>query len=151
MSVYNFLNRCAWNAVSSGTGDFVVSSAISGYYTPAGCANPSVSNGKIYHYFAINGSEHEEGDGAFNTGTSTLARTTVRNSSTGAKVSFSSAPIVYMGGPVSNDMQKDYVTSSLASVSAITLTTVTPANITSVSVPAGTWDLWGNVWTAGNS
>ena len=32
--------------------------------------------------------------------------------------------------------------------SAVSLTTATPANITSVSLTAGDWDVWGEVWTA---
>jgi hypothetical protein len=45
------------------------------------------------------------GDGTYNTGTGTLARTTVRNSSNSdAKVNFSAAPAVTMGGPVARDM-----------------------------------------------
>lgn len=104
----SFLNRCKWNATSNGTGDFVVASGSSdGGYTPAQCANPSVSNGATYHYAAqsSDGTQHEEGGGAFNTGTNTLARTTIRNSSAGgAKVNFNSAPIVFMGGPDANDM-----------------------------------------------
>lgn len=102
-----FLNRCAWTPASSGTGDFVLSAAKSGFYAPASCANPAVVGGATYHYFAVSadGSEHEEGDGVWTSGTSTLARTTVRNSSnSGSKVSFTAAPTVYMGGPTAADM-----------------------------------------------
>jgi hypothetical protein len=100
-----FLNRCIWTAASSGLGDFVVSAAAQNGYTPAQCLTPTVVNGATYHYIATNGTEHEEGDGAYNTATSTLARTTIRNSSNShAKVTFSAAPVVTMGGPVANDM-----------------------------------------------
>jgi len=36
----------------------------------------------------------------------------------------------------------EYVSSTIASGSAVSLTTVTPANITSISLTAGDWDVW---------
>lgn len=38
----------------------------------------------------------------------------------------------------------EYITASLASGSAISLTTVTPANVTSISLTAGDWEVWGS-------
>lgn len=106
MSDRRFLNNCRWNASSSGDGDFVVDSAVDGGYTPDQCARPAVVNGARYRYFAYNGSEHEEGYGPYNTGTDTLARTTIRSSSnSNAKVTFTGVPVVVMGGPVSDDMR----------------------------------------------
>lgn len=100
-----FLNRCIWTATSSGTGSFVVSGAAQNGYTPANCLDPAVVDGTTYHYFAINGTDHEEGDGVWTTSTSTLTRATVRNSSnSGSAVSFAAAPIVFMGGPTAADM-----------------------------------------------
>ena len=99
-----FLNRCIWNAVSSGTGSFVVSAAAQNGYVPAGCLDPAVITGATYHYFATNGSDHEEGDGIWTTSTSTLTRAMIRNSSnSGSIVSFAGAPIVFMGGPIAGD------------------------------------------------
>ncbi len=42
----------------------------------------------------------------------------------------------------------EFVSSIIASGSAISLTTATAANVTSISLTAGDWDVWGNVSTA---
>jgi hypothetical protein len=92
-----YLNACGFRASSAGLGDFVVASALTGYYTPAQCANPAVANGQTYYYRAESDdlTEHEEGLGTYTTGTVTLARTTVYSSSNaGAKVNFTAAPRV---------------------------------------------------------
>ena len=103
--VFSFLNRCIWTPASSGTGDFVVNAPSQNGFTPAQCASPAVVGGGYYHYFAVNGAENEEGDGQYTAGTTTLSRLTIRTSSnSGSKVSFSAAPTVFMGGPVSLDM-----------------------------------------------
>jgi hypothetical protein len=44
-----FLDVCKFTAVSSGTGDFVVSAAVTGYQTPAGAG---AVNGTVYRYRA---------------------------------------------------------------------------------------------------
>lgn len=103
----NFLNRCAVRANAGGTDDFVLENAIPGFYTPPLCLNPSVTDGAEYNYFAVSddGTQHEEGSGVWEVGSSQLFRTTILNSSNGgAKVTFSAAPVVYMGGPAANDM-----------------------------------------------
>lgn len=103
----SFVNRCIWSATAGGLSDFVVSVAALGGYTPATCLTPTVQNGANYEYFAILGSQHEEGTGTYTTSTTTLARTTIRNSSTGgAKVNFIGPPIVYMGGSVANNTRE---------------------------------------------
>ena len=40
----------------------------------------------------------------------------------------------------------ELIESSIASGSAVSMTTASPANITSISLTAGDWDVWGNVW-----
>lgn len=87
------LNAVQFAATSSGTGDFVVSSAIQGFQTPS--ADGAI-NGETYSYRAQNPSmsEWEIGIGTWNSGTGTLARTTVLASSTGSKVSFTIPPNV---------------------------------------------------------
>lgn len=101
----NFLNGCIWNATSTGTGSFVYASAQTGYYAPSACTNPVVVDGGTYRYFARNGAEHEEGYGIWTVSTSTLTRATILSSSnSGSVVSFSSVPVVYMGGALAQDM-----------------------------------------------
>lgn len=88
-----FLNVACFTATSSGTGDFVVFSAVTGYQTPAAAG---AINGTVYGYRAESAdlSQWEVGTGAYTTGTNTLARTNVLSSSTGSKVSFSASPRV---------------------------------------------------------
>ncbi len=95
MSATGYLDSCGFNPASSGTGDFVVSAAITGYQTPAGA---SAVNGTVYSYRAQSSdlSQWENGFGAYTVSTTTLARTTVTASSTGSKVSFTAAPNVYI-------------------------------------------------------
>lgn len=92
-----FLNTCRFTAAAGGTSDFVVSSAVTGYKTPA---TASAVNGRVYKWRAENASlsEWEEFEGAYTSGTTTVARTTVLASSTGAKVNFSAAPQVFCVG-----------------------------------------------------
>lgn len=95
MSAGGYLDACGFFPVSGDTGDFVVSAAITGYQTPA---SAGAANGAVYSYRAQSTdlSQWEVGFGAYTSGTTTLARTTVVASSTGSKVNFSSPPAVYI-------------------------------------------------------
>lgn len=109
-----FLNRCGFRATSSGTGDFVVASALTGMYAPASCANPAMVDGATYRYFAESDdkTQHEEAYGTWTSATSTLSRDTILSSSnSGSKVNFSAAPSVYMGGPLAQEMHWDLIKS----------------------------------------
>lgn len=90
-----FLDVCKFRAVSAGTGDFVVSSAIQGYQTPA---QAGATNGAVYRYRAENFdlSEWEVGYGAYTSGTLTLARTTILYNHLGTTdaVNFTTRPYV---------------------------------------------------------
>lgn len=88
-----YLDGVIFNASSTGTGDFVYSSAVTGYQSPA---SAGAVNGTLYYYRAQSAdlTQWEIGQGAYNTSTGTLARTTILFSSTGSKVSFSTIPIV---------------------------------------------------------
>lgn len=88
----SFVNACVFKPTSAGVGDFVVSAAVPGWQTPA---QAGATDGAIYRYRAAvsDGSQWEIGTGAYTSGSTTLARTTILASSTGgAKVSFSQAP-----------------------------------------------------------
>lgn len=95
MSAGGYLNGCGFIPVSTGTGDFVVSAAVQGYATPA---TSGAVNTTVYTYRAESAdkSQWEIGFGAYTVSTTTLARTTILLSSTGAKVSFSAAPNVFV-------------------------------------------------------
>lgn len=76
---------------SGGTGDFVYSTTVGGYR-----GSSALVDGKTYRYRAENTTltEWEYGTGVWSSSTSTLTRATVSFSSTGSKVSFTSAPTV---------------------------------------------------------
>ena len=95
MSATGFLDACGFFPAAGGTADFVVSSAVTGYQTPA---SAGAANGAVYSYRAQSSdlSQWEIGYGAYATGTTTLARSTVTASSTGSKVNFSAPPSVYI-------------------------------------------------------
>lgn len=79
---------------AGGTADFVYSAAVTGYRSPT--SSPALVNGDTYRYRAesSNLGEWEVGEGTWTAGSTTLARTTIIHSSTGAKVNFTAAPDV---------------------------------------------------------
>jgi len=94
MAVINFVDVCKFNPTAGGTADFVVSSASTGYLTPA---QAGAVNGATYRYRAESAdlSQWEVGYGVYTSGTVTLARTTVIfSTNANAKVNFSTAPVV---------------------------------------------------------
>lgn len=94
MAVSVYFNRVKYTPTLGGTGDFVTSAAVSGFRTPA---TGSIPDGSIVSYVAFSSdqSQWETGQGAYTSATTTLARTTVRESSNaGAKVNFTTAPVV---------------------------------------------------------
>lgn len=99
-----FLNGCVFRAASSGTGSFVVASAIAGFLTPA---QADAVNAETYRYRAEsdNGTEWEIGYGAYTVSSVTLARPTiVESSNAGAAVNFTAAPIVRAGLILAQDL-----------------------------------------------
>lgn len=157
------LNACAFRAASSGSGNFVVNSAITGYYKPEECTNPSVIDGAKYRYRAEldDRSEYEEGEGVYTASSDTLARTTIFSSSdSGAKVTFSSAPKVIVSG-LHQDFGWELVkTGSFSSVAEadIDLPTATAVDYASLHVryfdivPDGTAGFVGfAIWDTGNA
>lgn len=97
MSATGYLDACGFIPASSGTGDFVVSSAITGYQTPA---DAGAVNSTVYSYRAESAdkSQWEEGFGAYTVSTTTLARGTITANSSGdtSAIDFSAAPNVYI-------------------------------------------------------
>ncbi|HEX5509831.1 MAG TPA: hypothetical protein VFX37_15125 [Pseudolabrys sp.] len=97
MSATGYLDACGFIPASSGTVDFVVSAAITGYQTPA---SAGAVNGTVYSYRAESAdkSQWEEGFGAYTESTTTLARTTITANSSGttSKIDFSAAPNVFI-------------------------------------------------------
>ena len=103
-----FLDNVRFNPTAGGTTDWTYSSAVTGYQSPSA---GGVVNGRKYKYFAISAdsTQWEIGEGAYNTSTGTLARTTVLYNSSGTgtasgqsgagtKISFGAGPQVAIVG-----------------------------------------------------
>ena len=89
-----YFDAVLFRAVSSGTGDFVVSSAITGYRTPAGASVPNADTGS-YRAFSDDLTQWENGTYTYNSGTSTVSRTVTSNSAGNtSKINFTTAPQV---------------------------------------------------------
>jgi hypothetical protein len=92
----SLFNRVMFIAATSGLADFIVGQLVAGYDTPA---TRGVTNGTTVSYTAQSGdlSQWETGQGTYQSGSSTITRTTIRESSSGgAKVSFNSLPLVFL-------------------------------------------------------
>lgn len=97
-----FVDVCRFFPTTGGTTDWTFSSAVLGYQSPA---SAGIVNGALYSYRAesVDLTQWEIGQGAYNTGTGVLARTTVLynsagtgtgtgQSGAGTKINFSAAP-----------------------------------------------------------
>jgi hypothetical protein len=103
----NMANTIWYVAGSSGTADFSDGTALTGYRNiAAAAAAGSLVNGGVYTYRAEHPTDKsiwENGSGAVNTGTGVLARTTIAESSTGAKINFAVAPVIFFPGNMRRD------------------------------------------------
>jgi len=90
-----FLDVCRFSPSAGGTTDWTFASAVTGYQSPAAAG---VVNGRLYKYRAESAdlSQWEIGEGAYNTSSGVLARTTVlfNSSGTTAKINFATTPQV---------------------------------------------------------
>jgi hypothetical protein len=90
-----FLDGCRFNPAAGGTTDWTYSSVVPGYQSPAAAG---AVNGILYKYRAESAdlSQWEMGEGAYNSGTGTFARTTVLFNSAGTtvKINFTTVPQV---------------------------------------------------------
>lgn len=99
-----FLDNCKFTPTAGGTTDWTYSAAVTGYQSPAAAG---VVNGTKYKYFAASAdlTQWEIGEGAYNTSTGVLPRTSVLYNSSGtgtasgqsgagSKISFIAAPAV---------------------------------------------------------
>jgi len=96
------LNRCGFVAASSGSGDYVVSTAALGCRTPAAAG---AIDGGCYTYYAQSAdlTQYEWGIGIYAASTTKLARTKILGSTSGgAAVSFTQAPTVKLDALAEN-------------------------------------------------
>lgn len=126
MSATGYLDACGFIPASSGTGNFVVSSAITGYQTPA---SAGAVNSTVYSYRAESAdkTQWEEGYGAYTVSTTTLARTTITANSLGttAAVNFSAAPNVYIVAASADLQNASLLISGTLPAARLPLTNVT--------------------------
>jgi len=80
-----FLDNCKFTPVAGGTTDWTFSAAVTGYQSPSAAG---VVNGTKYKYFAASAdlTQWEIGEGAYNTSTGILSRTTVLFNSSGTGI-----------------------------------------------------------------
>ena len=160
-----FLNACCFTPSAGGTTDWTVSAAVTGYMTPAAAG---AANGRLYKYRAESAdlSQWEMGEGAYNSGTGVLARTTVLFNSAGntSKINFSAVPQVaivalaedlvpqtvgHIPGEPSNTAAAsgeigEYIEYTFGIVSLVNGGAA--INIGSGAFPAGDWDIRGVIF-----
>lgn len=129
------LSLCRFNPFAGGTTDFVVSTALSG------CAKPielGAINAKVYRYYASNGTQFESGFGAYTSSTQTVARTTIESSSSGgAKVNFTTAPVVDLFGPWVNALTPEFANLPSSTVAKYSFAAGTLMLFQQTSAPTG--------------
>jgi len=91
----------------------------------------------------------ETGSGALVFATSPTFVTPILGAASATSITFSSTSGI-IGTTTNNNAAAgsvgELIESQILVGSAVALTTATPANITSISLTAGDWDVWGNVW-----
>lgn len=89
---------------------------------------------------AVQFPNHNSADGGIALGTAAFVYAQVsggRGTNVSGSATNDDAPAGYYG---------EFVSSTVASASAVALTTATTANVTSISLTAGDWNVWGNVY-----
>lgn len=146
-----FLDCCRFIPSAGGTTDWTYVSAVGGYQSPA---SANAVNNQSYHYRAESAdlTQWEVGTGSWNSSTGVLTRATVLFNSAGttSKIGFSTVPqvaIVALAEDInaSTGAIGEFVSSSVASGSAVALTSGSAKDVTTISLTAGDWDVWGNV------
>lgn len=126
-----FLDVCRFTPTAGSTTDWTYSAAVTGYQSPA---SAGVVNGRLYKYRAESAdlSQWEVGQGAYNTGTGVLARTTVLFNSSGgtSKINFTLAPQVAIVA-----LKEDLVSVEEANSFTATQQQQARQNIGAISVP----------------
>src|ERR1700739_2747076 len=137
------LDHGRFTSTAGGTTDWASSSSVSGYQAPA---SAGVVNGTKYKYFSISAdsTQWEIGEGAYNTSTGVLPRTTILYNSSGTgsapgqsgagtKISFSAAPSVAIVG-----LAEDLASPAIHRSYLAGLTLSTAGSSATFSVAAGT-------------
>jgi len=144
-------DRIKETTTTSGTSDFVLAGAVTGFST----FSSALSNSDTTYYVCVEGSDYEVGLGTFVSGTTTLQRTTVlASTNSGSKVSFSSsAKEIFITYPADKAIYLDG-SDNLIAANGSALTNLNASNLASGTVadarlPATiSSDITGNAATA---
>ena len=159
----DFVDVCRFAATSGGTGNFVVSTAVTGYQTPAAAG---ATDGTTYRYRAESDdlTQWEIGYGVYTSASSTLARTSIlASTNAGSAVNFTLAPkvsITLLSVDLRTFLRNDQAQSwnstqqaqgrSNLNVKPWTIAVISASNA-SWPVPANTIEMIIEVWGAGGS
>src|SRR5438874_4844987 len=132
-----FLDVCRFTPTAGGTTNWTFSSTVAGYQSPAAAG---AINGKLYKYRAESAdlTQWELGEGAYNSGTGTFARTTVlfNSSGTTAKINFLSLPQVAIVA-LKEDLPSLTEANTFTTAQSISDTTASSSTATGALVVAG--------------
>lgn len=144
--VFKYFDRVKETSTTTGTGNITLGGAVSQFQ--AFSSRYSDTDNMYYLIADQNGTAWEVGVGTYNSSGNTLSRTTVLESSNSdSAVNFTSGSL-YVSVVFA---ASSFVSSTIASGSAINLSNNTTANITSISLPAGDWEVSGNVVFTANA
>lgn len=160
-------NRIKVNTATAGTGTVTLGAASSNAYCTF--AEAGIADGSTVTYVIEEGNDFEIGTGVYTSSGTTLTRATVylskiSGSSGTTKMTLAGAATVRVDlvnegildlfrsftGTATNDSAAagkvgEYVTAALASASAVSLTTNVAANVTSISLTAGDWEVYAQI------
>lgn len=142
---FTYFDRVKETSVTTGTGNISLGGAVAQFI-----AFQSVYNNGDNMYYCIadqSGTNWEVGIGTYNSSGNTLSRTAIlASSNSGSVVNFTSGALyVWNTFAASN-----YLSSTVLLGSAVGLSTGSPANVTSISLPPGDWEVSANIgFTAG--
>ena len=137
---------------TTGTGTITLGGAVTGWRA----FSAQYVDGQQMNYSIYDGTNFEHGIGTYNSAGNTLSRTTViRSTNSNSQVNWGAGTrqvVVSPQGYISNTNDSavagqigEYVSQAITIGSQVLMTTATVANVASISLTAGDWDLSGNV------
>jgi hypothetical protein len=162
-------DRVKVSTVTTGTGTLSLGSAVSGFRTFASAVTDgALASGATVYYVIEDAPNWETGTGTYTAGSpDTLTRTVTASSSGGTTaITLSGSAVVYIAstaaslvaivGTTTNTAASagyvgEVISSTIATGAATSLTSATAKNVTSISLTAGDWDVWGQITTKPSS
>lgn len=138
--MFSYFDRVKETSATTGTGALTLAGAVSQFQS----FSSRFSNGDTFYYCAADqsGTQWETGLGTYNSAGNTISRTAIYESTNSdAVVNFTSGALyVFVVYPASK-----FISSNVAVGSAVSLSTGVAANVTSIALPPGDWDISGTV------